>query len=234
MAAACGALMLIIISRSGHAAITLAAAAMFAAVGFARARATIRTYLVIALATLLIPIVLYFAAASLGDRVGGGPVGNSSWEERATSLVDGFLLWTNADAGTLVFGLGPGLSAGMIQRTYGIDAVFSVLLVYVYETGLLGLLVVTFIAHQMFLMWRSVKFDHTLLAITLVWVVGVTLTTSYEQLLPLWVTLGLLTVWPAVCEEPVSEPGRAKPRTKVRPRAWFPPLKTTAARGGVL
>jgi hypothetical protein len=33
-----------------------------------------------------------------------------------------------------------------------------------------------------------------------VWLVGITVTTSYPQLLPLWVALGLLTVWPDVCE----------------------------------
>jgi membrane-associated protease RseP (regulator of RpoE activity) len=48
-----------------------------------------------------------------------------------------------------------------------------------------------------------------LAAVLFVGLVGVTITTSYEQLLPLWLALGLLTVWPEVLTPTsLSERGR--------------------------
>jgi hypothetical protein len=48
--------------------------------------------------------------------------------------------------------------------------------------------------------WRAVAYSGVFAAIFCVWLVGVTVTTSYGSLLPLWVALGCLTVWPDFCE----------------------------------
>src|SRR3982750_1248020 len=64
--AAAGGLGLIILSQSGHAAVTLAAVLVFAAVWFVRRRATPGAYLAIVIALgVVLPVVLWFAIESL-------------------------------------------------------------------------------------------------------------------------------------------------------------------------
>ena len=206
-AASVGGLGLIIASRSGHAAFVAAAVVVFAAVWFVRARATPGAYAaVVTVFVLFVPVVLYFAAVSLGDRLGGkSALGNSSWAERASSLKAGLDLIASSDPPTVVFGTGVGLASPALQAKRGLDAVFSVLLTYVFETGLLGALVVAWVGYYLLRVWAASRYDLTFIAVTLVWLVGVTLITSYEQLLPLWLTLGFLTIWPGVCQ-PADHP----------------------------
>lgn len=200
-AAGLGGLGLIIVSRSGHAAVTVVAVVALAAAWFVRAPATPRTVagLMIGLGVFL-PVVLYFATVSVGDRLGGkSSFGNSSWGERASSLTLGFELVAEADVPAKVFGYGVGQVSPALQSTAGLDAVFSVLLTYLFETGLVGTLAVIGVGCFGLRVWSRSRWDVALAAIAFVWVVGVTLTTSYAQLLPLWITLGWLTVWPQLC-----------------------------------
>jgi hypothetical protein len=179
----------------------------FAAAWFARARATGRTFAaVVTVFGVFLPVVLYFAAVSLADRLGGkSELGNSSWGERADSLRLGFQLFADSDAPSKLFGLGAGLMSPALQSTAGLDAVYSVLLTYVYETGLLGAMAVVWVAHYLLRVWSASRFDVAFAAVAGVWLIGITVITSYEQLLPLWMTLGWLTVWPAVCQ-PAAAP----------------------------
>lgn len=201
LAAGLGGLALIIMSQSGHAAVTLAALLVFAMVWFVRSRATRQTYAVIAAGLgIVLPLVLWFAAISLSTRVGGGEMGNSSWEERSSSLRIGFFMLIEGDVPRLMFGMGVGLMSPALQSASSIDAVFSVMLNYIYETGLVGLMVVLCISHLVVKVWKSCRFDLVFAGFGLVWLVGITVTTSYEQLLPLWIALGWMTVWPEICE----------------------------------
>lgn len=214
-AATVGGLALIVISQSGHAAITLAALTLLAGLWLLRSKATLKTYLTLAFVFgIVLPAALYFGAESVGERLGGkSAVGNSSWEERSDSLIIGFNLLVGGDGWTVLFGLGTGLSAPMVFDVSRISAVFSVLLSYVYETGVVGGLVLSGIGLYLARVWRHTRFDVTFASIFVVWLVGVTLTTSYQQLLPIWMTLGWLTVWPSLCcappsaSEPLSNPG---------------------------
>jgi hypothetical protein len=200
-AAAAAGLGLIIMSRSGHAAVTLVAMLPFAALWLARNRATLRSYLVIAsVCGVLLPVVLYSASQALGTRVGGSELGNSSWEDRTSSLVIGFSLMADGDLAGLVFGMGPGLSSKAVQENAGLEAVWSVLLPYVYETGVVGLLAVCGVGYYLLRQWSSQPYTLAFAAFAGVWLAGVTITTSYNQLLPIWLALGWLTVWPAVCK----------------------------------
>ena len=74
------------------------------------------------------------------------------------------------------------------------------LLPYVYETGVIGLLVVCGIGYYLMRLWASLRYVLAFAAFAGVWLVGITITTSYNQLLPIWLALGWLTVWPDVCE----------------------------------
>ena len=201
-AAAAGGLGLIILSRSGHAAVTVAAVLAFAAVWLVRSKATGRTYLtLVAACCVVLPAVLWFAAVSLGDRLGGNSeLGNSSWEDRSQSLVIGFSMLADGSAATVLFGMGPGLSGPALWNAARLDAVWSVLLAYVYETGIVGAAAAACVGQHLLRVGIRSRGGAPFVAIALVWLVGVTLTTSYEQLLSLWLTLGWLTVWPAVCE----------------------------------
>jgi hypothetical protein len=229
-AAALAGLGLIIVSRSGHAAVASLAVVALVVAWFARARATGRTYAaVVTVFGVFLPVVLYLAAVSLADRLGGkSELGNSSWGERADSLRLGFALFADSDPLSKIFGLGAGLMSPALQSTAGLDAVYSVLLTYVYETGVLGAMAVVWVGHSLLRVWASSRYDMTFAAVALVWLVGITVITSYEQLLPLWMTLGWLTVWSQVCR-PAAVPfyGRV-----ARPAA-APPRSAELARQGV-
>lgn len=222
--AAAGGLALIILSQSGHAAVTLAALVLFTAVWFVRSRATVRTYLtVVAAFGVVLPLVLWAAAASLSNRVGGAEMGNSSWTERSSSLVYGFWLVVEGDLSTLVFGMGPGMTSPALQYLYKLEAVWSVSLTYVYETGLIGLAVVCWIGQHLLRNWKWSGWGLPFAAFTGVWLVGITVTTSYSQLLPLWVALGWLSVWPDICRSNGPDAPPARPQSRrddpsIRPR----------------
>jgi len=199
--AAVSALGLIIVSRSGHAAVTLAAAGLFVVLWFSRCRATARTYWVlVAIVAVALPMVIYFAADALGDRLRGkSELGNSSWEDRFNSLSFGLRLLVDRDFATLIFGVGPGLTSPILQRIVRMEAVWSVLLTYVYETGVIGAIAVTIVAQHLARAWKQVRYSIAFAAIAIVWLVGITVTTSYVELLPLWLTLGWLAIWPTIC-----------------------------------
>lgn len=201
-AAAGGSLGLIILSQSGHAAVTLLALMGVAGIWIVRSRATSGTFLWLATMLLVVlPASLWFGASAVGDRLGGSaPMGNSSWQDRSESLLQG--LWYVADGGamSILFGVGPGLVAVAMQKTAGFEAVWSVLLSYIYDTGIPGLAAVGWIGWQLCRSWRAAKFDPVFAAIGGTWLVGATVTTSYEQLLPIWLTVGWLAAWPVFCE----------------------------------
>jgi hypothetical protein len=207
-AAAAGGLGLIILSQSGHAAVTLAALLVFAVIWFARCRATLRTYgVIVAVFAAVLPAVLWLAAKSLGNRVGGTEMGNSSWHERSTSLRLGFEMLVDGDYLRVICGMGVGLIGPALWRNVQIEAVYSVLLCYLYETGLIGLLAVGWVTRHLAKVWAAARYNVAFVAIAGVWLVGVTITTSYEQLLPIWLALGWLTVWSEICDPVAARQG---------------------------
>ena len=192
---------LIIVSRSGHAATTSLGIVALVAVWFVRARANSRTFLaVVAVFGVFLPIVVFLAAESMGERLGGKTAfGNSSWGERADSLMNGFELVASSGMPTHLFGIGVGLMSPAITAATGLSAVFSVLLTYLFETGVVGGIAVAWVGYFLLGVWGASRFDITFALVAVVWLAGITVITSYEQLLPLWMTLGWLTVWPQVC-----------------------------------
>ena len=86
-----------------------------------------------------------------------------------------------------------------------LDAVWSVLLNYIYETGLVGFVGVLWVAGYLARVWKSMRVSMVFAAIFGVWFIGVLLTTSYEQLLPIWMALGWLIIWPEICRIPTPQ-----------------------------
>jgi hypothetical protein len=194
--AAVGALILIISSRSGHAMITLAGVCVFVAIWLKNARASARNYfLTVFIFGIILPLAVWMTYLALGDRVSEAQGANESWQDRSNSLRAGFIIWSHGGLPTLLFGIGNGLSADALWNQYGLEAVWSVLLTYIYEAGFIGLAAVVWVGAYLGKIWRRSGFNIAFAVISVVWLIGITLTTSYNQLLPIWLTLGMLTVW---------------------------------------
>lgn len=206
-AAAAGALVLMIASRSGQTAVTTLAALALCGLWLVRARATPRTFgLVMVAFGVVLPIVLWFAAQSVADRLGGVRLGNSSWEERASSIVAAAGMFAAGDMKTLLIGFGPGLTSFAVTQARGLEALWSITLSYAFDTGFVGITALVWLGSLLLRNWLKVRAEPTFALVAAVWTVGVTLTTSYEQLLPLWLALGWLTVWPEVFQPALTIP----------------------------
>jgi len=202
-AAATGGMLLIVLSRSGHAAVTVAGALLLFGMWVKNAPTGIRSYATLLLVFgVVLPGLLWLTVNSLHERVATEVSSNESWDERASSLVFGAKLIAGGDLPSILMGLGVGQSATMLWDLAGLDAVWSVLLTYVYETGLIGALTLGWVGWSLFTVCRNGRTKVLYLLFAGVWLVGVTITTSYQQLLPLWVAFGWLTVWPDVCKSP--------------------------------
>jgi hypothetical protein len=230
-AAAIGGLSLIILSASGHAAITLAGVLFIGLLWLGRLRATPRS-LGIALPILgvLLPLMLWMAITTMTNRVEGEYQASGSWDERSTSMVVGFSVYAHGDLPTLLFGLGAGLSPAAVWNAGSVIAVFSVSLTYLYETGLMGAVAVGLTGLYLLRVWRASGLNPAFAAFTIVWLVGITLTTSFEQLLPIWVALGWLTVWPAICTPAERAPLRRRTIELPRPDLSLQPRRSTWTR----
>lgn len=208
--AALGGLLLIVLSRSGHAMFVVAGAAVLFLAWLKKAPSGAKTYAVLVLvAGVALPAIVWLTASAMQERAQDAVDGNDSWADRAASLVLGFRLLTNGGGASLILGLGSGQTANMLWNQTGLDAVWSVLLTYIYETGLVGAMVVSWVGWHLFGHWRTTRAKMVYAMVVEVWLVGITITTSYQQLLPLWLFLGWLTVWPEVCDghgEPKARP----------------------------
>jgi hypothetical protein len=210
--AACGGLLLIILSASAHMVATLAGLTIIALYAFRRMRATPRSFaIVVPILGLLVPLMIYLATTAMSGRVEHETTGGGSWDERSTSLVMGFELYAHGDLATLIFGMGIGLAPPALWNAAHVSAICSVLLTYLYESGLVGVAMIAWITVYMLRVWRASGLDVTFAVMSLLWLFGITVTTSYAQLLPVWVTMGWLSVWPAICE-PAGTP---RPRHRI-------------------
>ena len=135
---------------------------------------------------------------------------NSSWTARSSSLIWA-LGYLGSNLFNLFFGVGPGQSYLILQdpnlsgtgeqsTELAVTAVWSVVVSYVQESGLLGALALVLV---MIVVLRAILRSSAPLlgsGCLLAWLVGVTLTTSYLPLLPIWIFLGVLLGWDRVFE----------------------------------
>jgi hypothetical protein len=207
--AAVSSMLLIILSRSGHAMFTVAVGAVFVLLWLRTAKATPRNFLtLLAMLLVVLPLVVFMTVNAVGGRVAEATGANESWQDRSYSLVAGFEIWTHTGIWNLLFGTGCGLISQMLSDRYGLDAVWSVSLTYIYETGIVGAVVCAWIGTYFLRVWRVTRFNPVYAGVLFIWLVGITVTTSYNQLLPIWFTFGLLTVWPTVCTSGAITPRR--------------------------
>lgn len=130
----------------------------------------------------------------------GGTI-NSSWSLRASSIAYGVNLWLDS-ASHFVFGLGPGQVPVVMSKfprgfvkSYGfvrIVTVWSILIKYIVETGMVGLVsVLSVVGRSLGGVLRAAGQRVEWATIFIVWLVGVIATTSYSTLTPVWLLLGV-------------------------------------------
>ena len=131
---------------------------------------------------------------------------NSSWSARLGSIVWS-LTYLGTSPSNLLYGVGPGqsnlilLSLGSFDlpaASFGglaVTAVWSVVLSYILETGLLGALALVLVL--IMILRAIVRSSSRLVGFSClaVWLAGVVFTTSYLPLLPIWLFLGVLLGW---------------------------------------
>jgi hypothetical protein len=188
----------------------------------------------------VLPVILWFATQSVSDRLGGNRLGNSSWEERASSIVAASGIFAGGDLKTLLLGFGPGLTSYAVTESRGLEALWSILLSYAFDTGFVGMVALCWLALLLLKNWLRVRLEPVFALTLMVWVVGITLTTSYEQLLPLWLALGWLTIWPEVFIPAVAVAERAAvarriaasvpDRVRTEPSPWLALIPVAASR----
>jgi hypothetical protein len=215
---ALGALLLIILSRSGHTAVTLLPILIFAVIWISKCRATPKNILILGITFgIVLPVIISMGMDTMNERLGGkSSVGNSSWEERSTSLVAGGQLVLHLGLYGIAFGVGPGMTSPLMYGLYQLEAVWSCILTYIYENGALGLVACIWIAVYIARLWKRDRFNIVLASIFFVWFIGVLLTTSYDHLLPIWLSLGMMTVWDKVAATPVAENSTLPSKTSLQ------------------
>ena len=206
LAVVCG-VGLILISRSGFT-IWLLAGLVLIALPYLKDR-VLRLYrpgsLIVLMALVLVGatlVALYFTL--IGTRLAIQE--NSSWSARLASIVWS-LTYLGTSPSNMLYGVGPGQS-NLILLSLGsfdlpaassgglaVTAVWSVVLSYILETGLLGALALVLVL--IMILRAIVRSSSRLVGFSClaVWLAGVIFTTSYLPLLPIWLFLGVLLGW---------------------------------------
>jgi hypothetical protein len=206
LAVVCG-VGLILMSRSGFA-IWLLAGLVVVTLPYLKDR-VLRLYqpgsLIVLMTLVLVGatiVALYFTL--LGSRLDIQE--NSSWSARLTSLVWA-LTYLGTGLSNMLYGVGPGQSnlillfsgpfdlPGASFGGLAVTAVWSVVVTYILETGLLGALALALVLIMILL--AIVRSSARLVGFSClaVWLAGVVVTTSYLPLLPIWLFLAVLLGW---------------------------------------
>jgi len=161
---------------------------------------------VLAVFGIALPLLTMLLIRSMSTRVEIPLDVDQSWQSRAKSLWIGLKLLMEGGPLTFIFGMGMGMLAPRMAAASEFQTTWSLTLSFLYQTGMIGLFVMLAILRYLVNIGRQARGGVVLAALLGVWFIGITVTTSYSQLLPLWVTLGWLTVWPGVCHP--ARPGR--------------------------
>jgi hypothetical protein len=159
------------------------------------------------------------SATHVGTRL---DIQNSSWSARLASIVWS-LHYLGTSLGNMVYGVGPGQSYLVLQSSgtsilppasvggQVVNAVWSVIVGYVLEMGLIGALALTLVL--VMIVRAIIRSSARLVGFSClgIWLAGVALTTSYLALLPIWLIFGVLLVWDRVF------PQRASLKSKISP-----------------
>jgi len=144
---------------------------------------------------LFITLVLYISWHGYGKHYKSRFIFNEnpSWVWRYQSILDGFNLLNN-NFGNLLFGVGPGQSFLNLREK---GPIISVMSNYLTETGIFGMIssVVLFILILLRIIRGKAELKIPGLLCFLSWIGSVFFSTSYYDLLSVWVFLTILVLW---------------------------------------
>jgi hypothetical protein len=144
---------------------------------------------------LFITLVLYISWHGYGKHYKNRFIFNEnpSWVSRYQSILDGFSLLNN-NFGNLLFGVGPGQSFQNLREK---GPIISVMFNYLTETGIFG--IISLVALFLLILLRIIRGKTELkipgLLCFLSWIGSVFFSTSYYDLLSMWVFLAILVLW---------------------------------------
>lgn len=144
-----------------------------------------------------------------------------SWAVRGRSMILAVQSLTTSPY-SLVFGVGPGQSPNAIadlnSNKFGLmsapSAIYSFLLRYISETGLVGVIALLIMG---FYIWHRMGNSSAAgvgRVVLVAWVSSFGLATSYAELLPLWVLFGVMQYWDRFF--PLEKPERSRETSGVR------------------
>lgn len=134
--------------------------------------------------------------AEMGPRFASVAASGDSWHIRFLSITTGLSFMT-ANAKTVIVGVGPGISPGLIQHSVAASAqaIDSVTVTYLVEAGVVGGCVAAVIFAFVIRSIVNSSQRATGVLCLLAWLASVIATTSYFPLSPIWILLGLLLSW---------------------------------------
>lgn len=158
----------------------------------------IKTLLIIITGFLFSSIVLYFYYDRISYRIFSG----DPWISRADSIMNGLNLLMSGGLTVLLFGIGIGQAPEIIRYSSGYDAIWSILFTNLVEGGLFSFLLwATIIYICLNSIWKAKDYNKWVGYIFFVlWLIAISVTTSYSSLAPIWVSLGCLLSWNAISE----------------------------------
>ncbi len=150
--------------------------------------------LTLAVIPLIVVVGLYLTSQRIESQFDPAGVGNNSWSKRFNAIMDSVDIWLNYGFLRIFFGCG-GDAARIVFAEKGSDAIWSVLMTHVVNTGICGLLFIlgVFVAGL-----NAIKRSGVVLVgfvFFSVWLLGITFTTCYQSLTAVWASLGWLLVW---------------------------------------
>lgn len=149
---------------------------------------------------LLIDSFVSRAAASL--EVG------ASWDDRGASILFAINQIFGGSAKEFFFGYGIGEIPGLVKASTGTASVHSLIFSYVMAAGVFGLPALIYVIYACI---RSIRASGWVLAgyaFLFLWLVCVTLVTGYNQLLAIWVALGVMLRWHVYYPDPAAVSGK--------------------------
>lgn len=172
------------------------AAALFPAARNVHTRKRPRIFLTLAVAASLTTL----AVTQLQGR--GSGLSTTSWADRRESMVLA-IESLNKSPYALLVGVGPGQSPSAIvhiaSQSFGLttapSAVFSFLLRYASESGIFGIVSVSLVGIYI---WRRMNDSRAPVLghlVLVAWITSFGISTSYTELLPLWILFGIMLYW---------------------------------------
>jgi hypothetical protein len=223
--AAAGGTALVVASRSGHSIVLVVLIGIMAAIHVLRARSIADSARAWAFLLVCVPAAAVAIYELLAYRMPSiGRLAVTSWEFRLGSLGAGVELFLQGQLRSHMFGLGVGQTPAAMAAEKGLPAIWSVLVTYLVETGAVGLLAVIAVAWIVLSRIKHFQAVGVFVVFASLWLIGVTIVTSYPSLVALWVALGWMSVWPE------KAPADATPRRSDRV-GQVPPTPLPARRG---